>query len=156
MIMKKIVFVALVLFSVIGCQSDDNNSSVPGNNTPVAVAFVNIQKSDTGTFAPAGNFVIQNQETWNTFKTQIGLTSEGLVDFSIHEVIAVVDAVNPILGYDIEITSITKLDNKLTVNIKKTEPDPNEPGLTMQQQPYHILRINKMGLPVIFKVNTPI
>lgn len=153
--MKKIILAALVLFSVMGCGSDDNNPVVPGNNTPVPIAFVDIHKGVTGTFASEGNFVIQNQEAWNTFKTQIGLTSESLVDFSVHEVIAVVDKVQPNLGYDIEITSITKLDNKLTVKIKKTEPNPNEPGLTMQEQHCHVVRINKTGLPVVFKADAP-
>lgn len=155
MIMKKIVLAALMLFSIIGCQSNDNDPVVPGNNTPVPIAFTDIKKGVTGTFAPDGNFVIQNQEAWNTFKTQTNLTSEALVDFSIHEVIAVVDKVQPNLGYDIEITSITKLDNKLTVEVKKTVPNPDEPGLTMQEQPYHVVRINKTGLPVVFKADTP-
>lgn len=153
--MKKIILAALVLFSVIGCGSDDNDPVVPGNNTPVPIAFVNIHKGVTGTFAPEGNFVIQNQEAWNTFKTQIGLTSDALVDFSIHEIIAVVDKVNPNLGYDIEITSITKLDNKLTVKIKKTEPNPDEGIFLEQVQPYHVVRINKTGLPVVFKADAP-
>lgn len=156
MIMKKIMLAMVVLFSLAGCSSDDNNTTTPGNNIPVPIAFTNIRKGDTGKYAPVGNFVIQNQEAWNDFKAQMSFTSEELVDFSIYEVIAVVDTVNPTLGYDIEITSITRLDNKLTVSVKKIEPDPNEPGLLMQQQPYHVVRINKMGLPVVFKVNTPI
>lgn len=152
--MKKIVFVALILFSVIGCQSDDNTPSVPGNNTPMPIAFTDITKGAlTGDPVAAGNFVFLNQETWNTFKEQTGVGGNALVDFSMHEVIAVVDEVHQSSGYSIEITSITKLDNKLTVQLKKTVADGSVPA--PDTQPLHVVRINKMGLPIVFKVNAP-
>lgn len=154
MIMKKIMLAMVVLFSLTGCSSDDDNATTPGNNTPVVVNFTNISKGElSGDPITVGNFVIKDMEDWNTFKEEANITTDLVVDFSVHEVIAVVDEVYASSGHSIEITSIKKADNKLTVEIKKTETDS---GLTVMTQPFHVVRIDKTGLPVVFKVNAPI
>ncbi|MNK16430.1 hypothetical protein D3C87_345940 [compost metagenome] len=154
MILKKIMFAMVVLFSLAGCGSGDDNATTPGNNTPVVINLTNISKGElSGDPITVGNFVIKDMEDWNTFKEEANITTDLVVDFSVHEVIAVVDKVYPSSGHSIEITSIKKVDNKLTVEIKKTETDS---GLTVMTQPFHVVRIDKTGLPVVFKVNAPI
>lgn len=151
--MKKIVFAALILFSIMGC-GDDDNKYTGGNNVPVTVAFINIAKGErSGDAAPSGNFVIRTQEEWNAFKEDTGTTSPAPIDFSIHEVIAVVDQQYPSSGFAIEITSITKIDNKVTVKMEKSESD--GPVMAEPTQPLHVVRIQKQGMPVVFEVDSP-
>jgi hypothetical protein len=151
--MKKIVFAALVLFSIAGCSDDDNNYT-GGNNAPVSISFTNITKGVlTGDAVTAGNFVIRTQDEWNDFKEQTGITPAVPVDFSIHEVIAVVDQQYTNSEFMIEITSITKIDNKVTVKIVKTQSD--EPVIEATQA-LHVVRIAKQGVPVVFDVDAPL
>jgi hypothetical protein len=155
MIMKKIVLAALVLFSIVGCQSDDNDPNVPGNNTPVVIGFTDIIKGTLpGNSVTQGNFVIKDKTGWDNFKEDAGVDPNVPVDFSIHEVIAVVDETYPGQGHAIEITSVTQLDNKLTVQIKKTTSD--GPITAVETQPLHVVRIKKTGLPVVFKADAPL
>lgn len=156
--MKKIVLAAFVLISLIGCSSDNNEQTGGANNTPVELEFTTLKKGDgSGSNAEITPYyyIIRTDQKWNDFKFKVKTFSNTVVNFSNYEVIAVFDQYRHELGYDIEITSVTKLDGKVTVKIKKTEPQEGEPVPALDSQPYHAVTIKKTGLPVVFEENQP-
>jgi len=154
--MKKIVLFTFALFAIVGCGDDDNQSGTGGNNTPVNVQFTTLGKGDatpdsTDPINPH-YYILRSQSEWNAFKEQTDIQTDGAVDFSLHEVIVVFDDYRDNGGYSIEIKSITKMDSKLTVKLEKT----GEGVTALGTQPYHAVRIQKTGFPVVFEEDSPL
>ena len=100
--------------------------------------------------------MIRTQDEWDAFTEDTGTTASVPIDFSLYEVIAVVDVRYATSGYAIEITSISKIDNTITVKFKKIAPSEDEGLPAVFTQPLHVVRIQKQGMPVVFETNAPI
>lgn len=155
--MKKIVLAALLIFSAIGCESDDNKETNSGSdNAPATIQFTTLAKGEANPASPISPrfYVLRTQAEYNTFKTQTGLLNGLSVDFAVNEVIVVFDEYQFSGGYSIAITGITKLDNKLTVKLQSTAPEGEV--TTLEAQPFHAVRLQKTGLPVVFEEDSPL
>jgi len=155
--MKKNVLAAFLLFSVISCESDDNKSTDGGSGTtPTNIQFITLGKGDAtpaSAIAPRFN-VIRTQADYDAFKTQTQLLNGVTVDFAVNEVIVIFDEYRNSSGFLIAVKSISKSDNKLTVEVQASKGSDNV--MTVNTQPFHAVRLQKTGLPVVFKENAPL
>ena len=158
MIMKKTLLAAFVVCLLAGCQDDD---SQPANNNtdPVAVEFETVLKADfSGDPVDAGNFVINTGTEWNTFVTLAnsiyGGEWEPLADVTLdlenYTYLISMDEWHGNGGHEIEIVSITQSDGSLIADVEDSDPDEGA-VTTVHSQPYHIVKIDKTELPVIFE-----
>jgi len=157
--MKKIVLSALLVFSAIGCESDDNKQTNSGsNNTPANIQFSTLGKGDaTPSSAIMPRFyVLRSQAEFDAFKTKTNILNGVTVDFAVNEVIVVFDDYKASSGFTIEIKSISQSDSKLTVEIAKTSVEEGEPVFATDTQPFHAVRLQKKGLPVVFNEDDPL
>lgn len=161
--MKKFYFISLMLLTLNACQSD--NSSIVNNtqDQSATIQFENVLKFEYAD-APQGHFVINDEAAWFTFAESINApliynpetganTNELLtadIDFSAYTVIAVVDALHNHGGYDIEITSVARNDAAVAVTVETAYPGDGA-VTTVLTQPYHIIKIPKTTLPVVFE-----
>ncbi|ALM49982.1 hypothetical protein AMR72_14375 [Flavobacterium psychrophilum] len=155
--MKKIVLAMFVLFSVIACESDDNKQTGgSGNNTPTNIQFTTLAKGNvtTGSAVSPRFYVLRTQTEYNTFKEEKQLLTDLVVDFNINEVIVVFDELKTGGGYAVDVTNISRMDNKLTVKLQSSAPQPDDTAINTQ--PYHAVRLQKTGLPVVFEEQAPL
>jgi len=76
------------------------------------------------------------------------------IDFTTHQVVAVIDFWRSSYGWYIDINTINELENEIMVKITSTENE-KEHILTVMTQPYHIVKIPKMEKPVVFDISLP-
>lgn len=156
--MKKIVLAMFVLFSVIACESDDNKQTGGGssNNTPTNIQFTTLAKGNvtTGSAVSPRFYVLRTQAEYDTFREQKQLLNGLIVDFNVNEVIVVFDELKTGGGYAVDVTNISRMDNKLTVKLQSSAPQPDDTAVNTQ--PYHAVRLQKTGLPVIFEEQAPL
>jgi len=164
--MKNILKIAILSMVLINCGNDDNNVVNNDNNNdpttfePQNIEFINISKGqylyyDEGN-QEIQNIVFTNSDDWESFLDEIRsvLDYSDEIDFTIYQVIATIDISRPSIGWDIEITDITELENNIEVMIMSTE-DESGHLLTIMTQPYHIVKILKTDTdkPINFVVN---
>lgn len=157
--MKKIVLAAFVILSIVGCESDDNKQTAGGsNNTAKNIQFTTLSKGDaTPPSAISPRFyVIRNQAQYDAFREDKKLFSGVNVDFAVNEVIVVFDEYKYSSGFEIEIKSITSIDGKLNVEIQKSGTEDEGPVFATDTQPFHAVKLQKTGLPVVFEEDTPL
>lgn len=156
--MRKIIFSALLLASLTGCQSDDPATT---NNNPVAVDFAlvgrenlygngseqisesNLVINDT----PAWQALLDQMTTANTLPLDFGNTD---IDFSQWTVVAVFDQVQMSGGYAIDVVSIESDNTSVIVDVEKSNGGEGAEA-TVITQPYHIVKMPKTNLPVTFE-----
>ncbi len=73
------------------------------------------------------------------------------VDFNSEMVVAVFSGERKSGGYGIQVDSIKLAGNKLVVIVSETSPGPGDITMMMITQPYHIVRLGKSTLPVVFQ-----
>lgn len=81
------------------------------------------QWSNTG-IAESRKLVIQDNETWATFWSQLGVGERPQVDFSRNVVIAVAMGQRSSGGYDIAVQGVSEVAGELTVDVVETSPAP--------------------------------
>lgn len=153
--MKKIVMGCLVLFSALGCQSDDKEEVVKEDSTPVAIEFETIKQGNlTNNLSVPGNYTLRTVDQWVDFQVTANFFDDLRFDidtYNVYEMFAVLDDVKETTGYSIEIKSISKVDGKLIVTVQRYNPELGENIFNKVSQPYHIVKLRKTGLPVVFK-----
>lgn len=161
---KNIFYILLLVVSLSGCQSDDNETTGPNNNNntnePVAVEFTEIVH---GAFYPIegfppGNMVINGQAEWEALVQEMESYDEFAlqdadmdVDFSTHKVIVLIDEPhNEGAGqYDIEVGSVMQSEGQIIVDVQYSVP---ENAVTLMfTQPFHIVKIPQSDLPIVFE-----
>lgn len=147
-----------VIFSAVACESDDNKQTggSGSNNTPTNIQFTTLAKGNvtTGSAVSPRFYVLRTQAEYNTFKEEKQLLNDLTVDFNINEVIVVFDELKTGGGYAIDVTNISRMDNKLTVKLQSSAPQPDDTAINTQ--PYHAVRLQKTGLPVVFEEKAPL
>jgi len=175
--MKNIIKIAILSMVLINCGSDDNNvidSNNNSNDTPTTfesqnIDFITISKEYSLYYYDEGseeiqNIVFTNSYEWESFLGELPVelgcfdpnnewncSLETDIDFTAYQVIATIDICRPNPGWDIEITTITELEDeiKVTVNVEQKEIS----FLTVETQPSHIVKIPKIDKPINFIVN---
>lgn len=163
--MKKLLLFSLGLFCFTACQTEDSILVNQMQDPPTSIQFQEVFKYEYANHPEtAGTYVINDQESWNTFAAgldspftydpETGITTNQLlaveVDFSSYTVIAVVDEQHNHGGFDITISSVEQNDD--TINVDVEADFPGDGAVTaVLTQPYHIIKIPKTTLPVVFQ-----
>ena len=155
---KEVLFI--VLLCLFNCKT--NKESTNANSVKMETIESNlIAKGDLyGSGAEgidAQNLVITNQNDWDTLKAQmnsVNKVSDGFIettiDFSENTIIAVFDEVKGSGGHHLELEITFNSENTL-VNITHVDPEGN--ATSVMTQPYHIIKITKLKLPIKFLSN---
>ena len=73
------------------------------------------------------------------------------VDFSNEMVIAVFSGERKSGGYSIQVDNIRLAGNRLIAMVSESNPAPDSINMMMITQPYHMVRLSKSTLPVVFQ-----
>lgn len=155
--MKKIFLFAVLALAATGCQDDEANNVT---TYPVTIEFSQVGKSELyGAGAEnieGGNLVINSNADWQALLTQIATVNplpDGFnanVDFSQFTVIATFDQIRPNGGFSIDITSVAETSREIIVDVNYPDIEGGNATLVITQ-PYHIIKIPKTILPVVFE-----
>lgn len=175
--MKKIISLAVFSLLFFGCQSDDATvvydepeqqqpPTDPEDNNPpaqpVAVAFEEVASGLFQTYSsmfvlPMGNYALNSTAEWNAFLTYPTVNQQAPLnvtpDFSTYTYIAVRHSFKSQLNSDIKVyvQSITQFEGTITVKFVRTDAEPDDIMMTIEGQPYQIVRIPHTTLPVVFE-----
>ena len=148
---KNVLIILLTIF-VFSCNTDDDTKIV-------SIESILISKDNLygngGEGINKQNIVITDDGVWNDLITQMNTInnvsdnfSETEIDFSEYTVIAVFDEIKGNGGHSLEL-NITSNPENIMVNI--TDLAPNGNATTVITQPYHIVKIKKTVLPIVFE-----
>ncbi|NGX84303.1 hypothetical protein G3A46_08250 [Aequorivita sp. KMM 9714] len=149
--MKNVLIILLTIL-VFSCNTDDDTKIV-------SIQSILISKDNLygngGEGINKQNIVITDDGVWNDLITQMNTInnvsdnfSETEIDFSEYTVIAVFDEIKGNGGHSLEL-NITSNPENIMVNI--TDLAPNGNATTVITQPYHIVKIKKTVLPIVFE-----
>lgn len=145
----KTFFLIFTLFISLTSCSDDNT---PTPFEPITITPILIGKGFNSSNIAPGNLVISNQADWDAFLISMEYYSSFFintpVDFSLYEVIAIVDSMRPDTGHSVNIDSVTENENDITVDFSVLN---SGDGYTVMGQPFHIVKIPRSPKPVIFQ-----
>lgn len=151
--MKLIASLFCVCLMLVACsESSDTNAST--NLAFVEIAHSNLYGSGDDSLVDQ-NLVIQNETEWNNLMTQIDAfgnisdVNETEIDFLEYTVIAIFDEIRESSGYDKRILKIAQGEETIIVTIVYESPS----GIVTYPilQPYHIVKIVKTDLPIVFQ-----
>ena len=136
-----------------GCRSYNNNSEI------IKIEATLIAKDNLYGNGAEGinkqNLVITNKSVWNNLIAQMNAVnnvsnsfSETEIDFSKYVVIAVFDEIKSNGGYSL---ALTITDNSENIMVNVTTIAPQGFATTVITQPFHIVKILKSDLPIIFE-----
>ena len=151
--MKKTIFIILFSMLISGCRSYNNNSEI------IKIEATLIAKDNLYGNGAEGinkqNLVITNKSIWNNLIAQMNAVnnvsnsfSETEIDFSKYVVIAVFDEIKSNGGYSL---ALTITDNSENIMVNVTTIAPQGFATTVITQPFHIVKILKSDLPIIFE-----
>ena len=151
--MKKTIFIILFSILISGCRSYNNNSEI------IKIEATLIAKDNLYGNGAEGinkqNLVITNKSVWNNLIAQMNAVnnvsnsfSETEIDFSKYVVIAVFDEIKSNGGYSL---ALTITDNSENIMVNVTTIAPQGFATTVITQPFHIVKILKSDLPIIFE-----
>jgi len=155
--MKNFLKASLLLFSLIGCQSDDKEGVKVDAGIPVELKFETLKKGEgTNKAISATCYVLRNNQQWNDFKEIAKMFGPVSMEFDDTEVIVVFDNAKETTGYSIEIKSIVKVNGKLIVKVQKESPTSDEEIAVRLTQPYHGVTLRRTDLPVVVEEIAPL
>jgi len=135
-------------------------AAIESNKSTEQVSFKTIAKGARSGVREPSQIVIRSQSEWQKLWRQHTSTSTApaplpAVDFDKEMVAAVFLGEKPTGGYDIEIVSVERSADTLTVSFKEGDPQPG--GITTQAftQPFHIVSISIEGTPSVRFRRTP-
>ncbi|WP_115460884.1 protease complex subunit PrcB family protein [Winogradskyella aurantiaca] len=149
--MKYLIFVLVLTFSVLSC-----NNTVQSSQEPVTTTL--ISKGELYGNGAEGILssqrVINDTSAWNSLLDQMNSVntvsdsfSEIDINFSEFTVIAVFDDIKGNGGYGIDL-AVSSTNETIIVDVTHLSPEGN--AITVMTQPYHIIKIPKALLPVVF------
>ena len=149
--MKYLFIASFVILGFLSC-----NSTVESIQEPVTVSL--ISKGDLYGNGAEGILssqrVINDTSAWNSLLDQMNSVntvsdsfSEIDINFSEFTVIAVFDDIKGNGGYGIDL-AVSSTAETIIVDVSHLSPEGN--AITVMTQPYHIIKIPKALLPVVF------
>ncbi|TYA92201.1 protease complex subunit PrcB family protein [Seonamhaeicola marinus] len=149
--MKRSLFLILLPLFVLSCDSNETSENIKVDSTLISKGNLygngqeNIDKQ---------NIVLENQSSWNSLISKMDTVnnesdnfSETDIDFSKYTVIAVFEDIKANGGHALEL-NITSNSQTILVEVINTSPKGN--ATTVITQPYHIVKISKNDLPIVF------
>jgi len=126
------------------------------NKLVKSLEFTTIEKGFFSGFTERKKWIIKTQEqwlkSWNMHtSTRIPHPAPPAIDFTKDMILAVFIWQRPSGGFSVEIIRVEKVEDTIVVFFRETEPSPDAMVTAVLTQPYHIIRIKKTDLPVIFK-----
>lgn len=151
--MKKSLILFVFSLLLISCSSDD------AEVTTTTIETTLIGKGNLYGGSSQGvdeqNLVINNQAEWNTLITlldAVNNTSDSFtetdIDFTAFTVIVAIDQVRGNGGHELDIAINANPEN---IMVTVTDLIPQGNATTVITQPYHIVKIPKTTLPVVFQ-----
>lgn len=151
--MEKNILLVLLSIVVLSCNSDDDNSRFETVDSTLISKGALYGNGAEG--ISKQNLVISDQYIWNELITKMNSVnnvsekfSEIDIDFSKYMVIAVFDDIKVNGGHDLEL-DIRSNSEAIVVNITDLMPEGNLTAVITQ--PYHIVKIIKSELPIVFE-----
>lgn len=150
--MKQLIFILCISLSLWSCNDDDLNIS--------EIKYSSIAQGNLSGNSEEGisqsNLVIKTTDAWNNLMAQMDSVNDNTtsnftetdIDFEQYQIIAVFDHIYGNGGHSIEITSVIKEKNKIIVKIERLQ---NGDDTLVMTQPFHIVKIPKSDLEIIFK-----
>jgi hypothetical protein len=150
---KKNILILLLALLVVGCDLNDTTSEMmPVNSFLIAKGNL-YGAGEEGIIAQ--NLVITNQTTWSTLIAQmnsVNTVSNGFneidIDFSEYTIIAVFDDIKENGGHRLELNIFSNSET-IMVNVTHLVPEGN--ATTLSTQPFHIVKILKSNLLLLFE-----
>ena len=123
---------------------------------PTCLEFETIEKGFFSGITKQKNLTIRTQNEWNKLwdshtSTRIPHPKIPVIDFTKNMVLAVFMGQRRTGGFAVEIKKIEKYRSELVVLFTETEPASKAAVTAVLTQPYHIVKIRKVNLPVKFK-----
>lgn len=150
--LKNILLISLSLLFV-GCDSENHDTE------NLDIDTVLISKGDLYGNGAEGiveqNLIITEESTWNNLVIQMNSANnvsddftELDIDFNEYDVIAVFDELKANSGHELDL-NITSNSYSIIVTVTDLNPEGNVLGV--MTQPYHIVKILKSNLPIVFE-----
>ncbi|SFZ93280.1 hypothetical protein SAMN05428642_10343 [Flaviramulus basaltis] len=137
---------------VISCNNDDNSNTI--NIESTLIAKDNLFGNGSEGLSKQ-NMVITDQSIWDELITKMNTTnnessnfSEVDIDFSEYLIIAIFDEIKTNGGHSLELNIFSNTEN---IIVKITDLAPQGNATTVMTQPYHIVKIPKTNLPIVFE-----
>lgn len=118
--------------------------------------FHTIEKGFFSGITERKNLIIRRQDEWAKLwnkhtSTRIPHPQAPVIDFSENIILAVFMGEKASGGFGVEITRVEKCENELVVFFSEVEPSADTMVTAVLTQPYHIIKIEKIGLKTKFK-----
>lgn len=149
--MKYLLFVFVLTFSVLSCNNTAQSTQEPVTTTLISKGELYGNGAEG---ILSSQLVINDTTSWNALVDQMNSVntvsdsfSETDINFSDFTIIAVFDEIKGNGGYGIDLTVSSNAEN-IAVNVTHLSPEGN--AITVMTQPYHIVKIPKAVLPIVF------
>jgi hypothetical protein len=150
--MKKKSLLILLSIFILSCNTEDDNFEI-ANVESALIAKGNLYgNGEEGIIQQ--NIVISNQNSWSDLITQMDSSNnvsdsflETNIDFSQYRIIAIFDEIKDNGGYLLELSINSNLDNIIVSIINDSQGDTSN----VITQPFHIVKIQKSNLPIVFE-----
>ncbi|WP_046757042.1 protease complex subunit PrcB family protein [Kordia jejudonensis] len=153
--MKNSILIIVFSFLLFNCSSED--ASVTSTMTAVETTLIGKGNLYGGSSQGVNqqNLVITNETDWNALITLFDAVntvsdsfSETAIDFSAFTVIAAIDEIQGSGGHALDI-EVNSSSTQVMVTVIDISPQGN--ATTVITQPYHIVKIPKTNLPIVFQ-----
>ena len=151
---KSALFIILTLFTL-SCTPDDGFEIEDFEPIPLATGYLNSKEG-----IKEQNLIISDEDTWNELVSQMDSVnnesqnfSETRIDFSKFQIIAIFDQVRNTGGYHLD-AKFSVNASKIVATIIKITPKPEDYVTYVINQPYYIVKIPKVDLPIAFETIT--
>ena len=117
------------------------------------LSFVSIGQGTASAIVERREFVVQSEEDWKKLWTRHAPNGAPLpaVDFTSELVVGVFAGQQASAGYQIEIVRIERESGGLLVVYRIESPAKDAMVAQVLTQPFHFVRLRKLGLPVQFR-----
>jgi len=154
--MKKYIAVLVFTLFLFSCNSDDSNDAT---ETPINIETTLIVKGNLYGSSSQGvdeqNLVINTEADWNALISLFDTATnayqtllEADIDFTAFTVIVAIDQVRGNGGYLLDLDVNANSEN---IIVTVTDVFPQGAATTVITQPFHIIKISKNTLPIIFQ-----
>lgn len=156
--LKNITFLFLIVFCMtILNRCEKNNEQLPDNKTATMSAVIG-----QGVLSGSGDegfckqfSVIKTEDEWKNLKTKLNsfnnvtdAFTETHIDFSMYQLVFIIDEIKGNGGWTVDITDITENSDEIVVTVSNLKTSDGSNTVT---QPFQVMKIPVSDKPVVFK-----
>jgi len=128
---------------------------LPGSVAAGTVPFSTIARGVSSGIIDPIQVVIRNRDEWVAFwgrhtRIRVPTPAPPPVDFSREMVVGIFLGEQSTGGYTIEITKVERVESELRVHYRSRSPDPGAMRSQALTQPHHLIKLSRVGGPVVF------